>query len=153
MSEVISEKSLFERLIWPERTLVSDLDRKLATTRVTHARTTGEINEEQAQQRLSQISLARTRADLHNALTGISSARSSESALSAHRVAVVLWLGLSALQFVVWFMICLISGSWSDPWWLWTAVIGAAAVGGLWWLGEQEHKAEVGSPRKTEARS
>jgi hypothetical protein len=49
----------------------------------------------------------------------------------ARSVAIALWLVLSAVNLVVWLMICLISGSWDDPWWLWSALVGALAVAGV----------------------
>jgi len=49
----------------------------------------------------------------------------------ARGVAVALWLTLSAVNLVVWLMICLISGGWDDPWWLWSVLIGALAVAGV----------------------
>jgi hypothetical protein len=49
----------------------------------------------------------------------------------ARSVAIALWLTLSVVNLVVWLMICLISGGWDDPWWLWSALIGALAVAGV----------------------
>lgn len=50
---------------------------------------------------------------------------------SVRRAAVALWLGLSAVQFVVWALICIIAGRLDAPWFLWTVVVGAGIVGGV----------------------
>ena len=47
------------------------------------------------------------------------------------RAATVVWLAVSAINFVVWLVICLISGSLDAPWWLWLFGVGGAVVGGL----------------------
>lgn len=51
------------------------------------------------------------------------------------------------VQVVVWLMIAVFSGNLDTPWWLWTAVPGAAAVGALtllerwrtWWTSASTH--------------
>lgn len=47
------------------------------------------------------------------------------------RGAVMVWLGLSLVQFVVWGMICVIGGQLVEPWFLWTVGVGALIVGGI----------------------
>jgi hypothetical protein len=47
------------------------------------------------------------------------------------RVAVLVWLGLSLVQFVVWGLICIIGGRLVEPWFLWTVGVGAVVVGAL----------------------
>jgi hypothetical protein len=42
-----------------------------------------------------------------------------------------LWAVITLIQFTVWLLICLIGWRLISPWWLWTLVIGGAAVGGL----------------------
>ena len=42
-----------------------------------------------------------------------------------------LWAVVTLVQFTVWLAICLIGWHFVSPWWLWTFVIGGAAVGGL----------------------
>jgi hypothetical protein len=40
----------------------------------------------------------------------------------------------TAVQLVVWGMICVISGDLREPWWLWTTVPGAVVIGLLTWM-------------------
>jgi hypothetical protein len=41
------------------------------------------------------------------------------------------WLALTAIQFTVWMLACVIGGHLVNPWWLWTAAVGGLVVVGL----------------------
>jgi len=134
---------LFGRMMWPERTPVSDLERELAATRIAHAHANGSITAEQAGERHGRLPSVRTRADLRAALHGLPGAVTPAGLLAASRLAAALWVVLSVVQFVVWALICLISGSWDGPWWLWTVFGGGALVAGLHRITEWDHRMRI----------
>jgi hypothetical protein len=47
------------------------------------------------------------------------------------RMVTGLWLALTAIQFTVWMLACVIGGHLVNPWWLWTAAAGGVVVAGL----------------------
>jgi hypothetical protein len=131
------------RMLWPERVPITDQERRLAEDRLAQARSQGE----RADDRRGRLSAARTRADLRAALTGLPGVRPHAGLAMATRVVTVLWLGASAVQFVVWVLIVLVAGHWGGPWWLWTAIPGGALAAGLWWLAELEHQSLTNDSR------
>jgi hypothetical protein len=70
---------------------------------------------------------------------------------TARRIALRVWLGVLAVEFVVWASIVAISGEWVSPWWLWTAGVGGLAVSVLWWLTGPAHTGEQTGVNKAEA--
>jgi hypothetical protein len=48
---------------------------------------------------------------------------------AALRIATVTAAGLTAVQVVVWLLICLIGTQWVAPWWMWTALPAAVLFG------------------------
>jgi hypothetical protein len=52
---------------------------------------------------------------------------------AARSVALLVWLGGSAVQIVIWVLVCVISRRLASPWWLWTVVVGGAVVAVVWW--------------------
>jgi len=134
--------SLFGRLLWPEQTPISDLERQLAATRISHARSTGLLTDDQALHRQARVRSASTRADLGAALRGLPGAVTPVALSASVRIATMLVVGLTVIQFVVWAMIGVIDG-WDTPWWLWTALPGAAVVGALHWATELDHRTRM----------
>ena len=61
---------------------------------------------------------------------------------SVRRVAVAVWVGLSAIQIVVWGLISFLGGQLVAPWFLWTVVIGGIVVGALHLLTRSEKSAQ-----------
>ncbi|HEY3686868.1 MAG TPA: hypothetical protein VGL93_27785 [Streptosporangiaceae bacterium] len=58
--------------------------------------------------------------------------RTSAPALdTAYRAAVALWVGVSAVQLVVYLALAAADGSLDAPWFLWSTGAGALIVGGL----------------------
>lgn len=49
----------------------------------------------------------------------------------ATRIAVPLWLVVSAVNFVVWVLVCISTASWDSPWWLWGFGCGGVVVTAL----------------------
>lgn len=52
---------------------------------------------------------------------------------TALRVLNTIWLSLTALNLVIWGLVCVTSGVFVYPWWLWVAVPPGAVLGVLWW--------------------
>lgn len=48
------------------------------------------------------------------------------------RVVAVVWVVVCGIEFVIWLLMTLISGSFKAPFWLWTIGIGGVALL-LWW--------------------
>lgn len=48
------------------------------------------------------------------------------------RVVTIIFVLVSLVQSAVWGTICLLTWDLKYPWWLWSALIGAAVVGALW---------------------
>jgi hypothetical protein len=46
----------------------------------------------------------------------------------ARRVVTIIWAVVSAVQFVIWLLMSLISASFKAPFWLWTIGIGGVAL-------------------------
>jgi hypothetical protein len=139
MSERSGGNSLFGKLLWPERTPVSETERELAATRISRARTTGILTDDQARQRHDLLPGARTRADLREALDGLPGAAPG-GLLIVRRVFTALWLAVSIIQLCIWVLVCVIGAHFASPFWLWTVVGGAVIVGGLWWVTESEYR-------------
>ncbi|GAA1991555.1 hypothetical protein [Amycolatopsis minnesotensis] len=51
----------------------------------------------------------------------------------ACRVITGIWLGATAVQFVVWLLGCVIGLTFVAPFWLWSAFVGGAVVAALRW--------------------
>lgn len=66
-------------------------------------------------------------------MSTISSQVMSPRAARAFRVATGFWLAMTAIQFVVWLLGCVIGMTFVAPFWLWTALVGGAVVAGLRW--------------------
>lgn len=49
----------------------------------------------------------------------------------ARQLALVLWLAVSSINFVVWIAVSIGSASWDTPWWLYGFGIGGVLVGAL----------------------
>lgn len=63
---------------------------------------------------------------------GTIAVRNERSALDiAYRAAVALWLGVSAVQLVVYLAVAAGTGSLDSPWFLWWTVVGGLVVAGL----------------------
>ncbi|WP_326565382.1 hypothetical protein VSH64_26410 [Amycolatopsis rhabdoformis] len=50
----------------------------------------------------------------------------------ARRIITVIWVVVSGVQFVIWLLMSIISGSVKSPFWLWT-VVGGGVLLALWW--------------------
>jgi hypothetical protein len=121
-----------ERLLWPEQQSATAVQRDSTRWWLTQARVDGKITEAQARSLREDLAVAKTRADLNAVLAEIPGASAPAGLLAVRRFATAIWLGASAIQFVVWLMITLISGQVDVPWLLWAVCGGGAIVLGLW---------------------
>ena len=49
----------------------------------------------------------------------------------ARQIVLVLWLAVSAINFIVWIAVCIGSASWDAPWWLYGFGAGGVIVAAL----------------------
>ncbi|SEG96162.1 hypothetical protein SAMN05444920_109298 [Nonomuraea solani] len=133
---------LLRRLLSPERTPVTQAERRAADGWIDRAKFGGKITEGQAEERRARLATAKTRADLRVALTGLPGAEATTLPRLLSVVTLV-WLGACLVQIAVWLMIVLFGGGFAELWWLWTVVVGGAVVGVLWSLAEGQYRAWV----------
>lgn len=50
------------------------------------------------------------------------------------RIIVGAWAAATAVQIVMWLVISLISGRFTEPWWLWTAASGGIVAIAVWFV-------------------
>lgn len=128
-------------LLWPDRIPVSDAHRAQAIVRIAEAESLGLIDANQARARQALVPAANTRGQLSTAVRDLPGA-TAPALLIARRLLAALWLGVSAVEIVVWALVCLIGLEFVFPFWIWTAGIGGAVVCGLWMVTEYEYKAD-----------
>lgn len=117
---------------WLTELPLSAADRTVVGGRIEDARTAGHLTDEEAADRYARLATARTRGDLRGTIPPSPGAVVPVDLLAAARVVAVATFVLTAVQFVVWVLVMVFSGSAEEPWWLWTALPGAAAAAGLW---------------------
>lgn len=132
--------ALAQHLLRPDQVMIEEDERDHARHRVEAAGYAGSLNEEYAATTLTRVTTARTRGDLRRAMRVIPGGAAPSGLVNALRGASALWLGGTALQFVVWALVSLIGFHWTEPWWLWTLVTGPFVVGPLWWLNETYYR-------------
>jgi hypothetical protein len=132
----------FGRLLWPERTRVTELDRKLAATRIEHDR--GEGRCEDAEARLARVRVATTRAALDGAVFGRSESAVPPILEAAPRVGLAVWGVISLVNLVVYLAIGMIGDQWDGPWVLWPMLGGGLLVLGLWSTRERDRRMRLG---------
>ncbi|MDQ3989872.1 MAG: hypothetical protein M3291_11875, partial [Actinomycetota bacterium] len=54
------------------------------------------------------------------------------------RAAVAAWLSVSAVNLVIWAVVCLATGGWVYPWWVWVAGPWGAVLLARWVTGRVE---------------
>jgi hypothetical protein len=50
------------------------------------------------------------------------------------KIIVAIWLGITAIQIIIWLLIGVFGKQFPDPWWLWTGVSGGVVVGIIWYI-------------------
>jgi hypothetical protein len=121
-----------ERLLWPERQPATAGQRESTRWWLTQARIEGKITEAHARSLREDLLVAKTRGDLIAVQAEVPGASAPAGLLAVRRYATALWLGISAIQLVVWLMITLISGQFDPLWLVWAIGGGGAIVLGLW---------------------
>lgn len=128
-------------MLWLGETPVSARDRTLASRRITEAYAHGRITAAAAGRRQALLEGARTRQELREALDGQSGPGPQWELAALTGIAAVIWLTVSVAEMVVWLMVCLLSGEWDEPWWLWSMTVRGVLVVCLWQAAEWEHLA------------
>lgn len=67
-------------------------------------------------------------------LTQVAKARQPNIDRRGLRIVTLAWAGLSAVQFVIWAIICVATLHVDGPWWMWSFAIPGALLAGAWWL-------------------
>ncbi|GAA1958307.1 DUF1707 domain-containing protein [Amycolatopsis minnesotensis] len=117
---------------WLTELPLSAADRAVVSGRIGEARTAGHLTDGEAADRYARLATARTRGDLRGTVPAAPGAIVPVDLLAAARLVAVATFALTAVQVVVWALVMVFSGSAEEPWWLWTALPGAAAAAGLW---------------------
>ncbi|SDL38357.1 DUF1707 domain-containing protein [Nonomuraea jiangxiensis] len=137
-----------ERLWWPERVPISDLEREVAAARIAQAQAGGLIIGTEADRRRSRLPAARTREDLRIALKGLPGAVIPAGLLTACRVVTAVWLGVTLVNLAVWILVCSFSRSVINPWWAWPAVVGGGLAFAVWWVADSAHRQRFSGSRE-----
>lgn len=130
------------RLLWPERTRVTELDRKLAVTRIEHAGAEGRCDE--VETRLARVRTATTVAELNSAVDGSADSVVPPILAAAPRVGLAVWSVVNLVDLAVYLTLGLASGHWDGPWVLWPALGGGLLVLGLWSTRERDRRLRLG---------
>ncbi|MEV4602758.1 hypothetical protein AB0K15_35845 [Amycolatopsis sp. NPDC049253] len=140
MIETKPVASAIGRLLWPERTRVTELDRKLAVTRIEHARDEGQYDEAEAVRRLARVGSAGDYAALTAGVTGRAEAAVPAILQAAPRVGAAVWAVASVVNVLVYLILGLVSGHWDGPWPIWPVLGGGLIVLGLWSTRERDRR-------------
>jgi len=130
------------RLLWPERTRATELDRKLAVTRIGHARSEGRCDD--ADTRLARVRTATTLAELNSAVEGAADPVVPPILAAAPRVGLAVWIVGNVVNLAVYLALGAVSGQWDGPWVLWPALGGGLLVLGLWSTRERDRRMRLG---------
>lgn len=129
----------------PEQVRASDVDRKAVQDRLHHAHADGLITLAEFDTRVGAAWQATTRGDLAKLTADLpaptppaAAPRPSlprrHRAPTAMRVLATIWLSVSVVNVVVWGLICITTGQFIYPWWLWVAVPSGAVLGVVRWM-------------------
>lgn len=140
MIETKPVASAIGRLLWPERTEVTELDRKLAVTRIEHARDEGQYDEAEAAQRIARVESAGDYAALTAGVAGRADAAVPAILQAAPRVGAAVWAVASVVNVLVYLILGLVSGHWDGPWPIWPVLGGGLIVLGLWSTRERDRR-------------
>ncbi len=124
---------------------VSDVDRKAAADRLQAAHAEGMITLAEFDSRLGAAWQAATRGELAKLTADLPETPYHPVAVpqparpvvrrhtpTALRVLNIIWTSIVAVNLVVWGLVCVTTGQFVYPWFLWLAVPGAV-LGVLWW--------------------
>jgi len=129
----------------PEDMRASDADRKAVQEKLHAAHEQGLIDLAEFDDRVRAAWQAKTRGELAKVTADLPErlpAKPSRSAGEvAMRVLTTVWLSLSAVNFVIWGLVCLVVEEFIHPWWVWVFLPPGSVLGVLWFMG-------IGRPRK-----
>lgn len=131
----------------PDQIRVSDADRKAVQDRLHTAHAEGLITLTEFDARVGAAWQAATRGELAKLIADLPApapptppsppprpvARRRRRGPVALRVLNTIWLSVTALNIVIWGLVCITSVHFVYPWWLWVAVPPGAVLGALWW--------------------
>lgn len=130
----------------PDQIRVSDADRKAVQERLHNAHGEGLITLAEFDTRVGAAWQAATRGELAKLTADLPAPTSTpppppprpvvrrrRKGPVALRVLNTIWLSVSALNLVIWGLVCITTGQLIYPWFLWVAVPPGAVLGTLWW--------------------
>jgi hypothetical protein len=128
----------------PDQIRVTDLDRKATEARLRLAHADGSLTLNELDERLANLWLTKTRRDLAELTRDLPAPQppppppmppKPDHARTTMRVLTAIWLSVSVVNLVIWFMVSLINFDVIYPWFLWPMLPPGAVLGVLWWLG------------------
>lgn len=137
-----------------DRMRASDDDREAVVGQLRHAHAEGRLTLPEFDERVQAVWAARTYGELAEVTADLPSARPAvlpsdvppaprvlprqrrDGEHLAMRIVTSAWFAVSLVNIVIWGLVCLTSGHWIYPWWVWVAgpwgaVILAGRLGGL----------------------
>jgi Domain of unknown function (DUF1707) len=119
---------------------VTDIDRKATEARLRLAHVEGSITLNELDERLGALWQAMTRRDLAILTMDLPAPLPAPApvpaqvnkAHTAMKVLTAIWLCASAVNFIIWMMVSLISGDFAYPWFLWPLLPPGAVLAVLW---------------------
>lgn len=123
---------------------VTDLDRKATEARLRLAHAEGSLTLDELDERLANLWLTKNRRDLATLVRDLPAPQppppppappGPNHARTAMKVLTAIWLSVSAVNLVVWVMVCLINFEFLYPWFLWPFLPPGVVLAVLWWLG------------------
>jgi hypothetical protein len=143
----------------PDQVRASDVDRKAVQDRLHTAHAEGLITLAEFDLRVGEAWQATTRGDLAKLTADLPAPRPvppatppvprRHKAPTALRVLGTIWLSISVLNLVVWGLVCLTTGQFIYPWWLWVAVPPGAVLGAVWWMVDGRGGRDEGKENRT----
>jgi hypothetical protein len=141
----------------PDQIRVSDADRKAVQERLHGAHAEGLITLTEFDARVGAAWQSATRGELAKLTADLpaptpppsptpSVVRRRRKGPVALRVLNTIWLSAAALNLVIWGLVCVTTGQFVYPWWLWIAVPPGAVLGTLWWTLGRDHGGRTALP-------
>lgn len=129
------------RVALTDRMRAADSDRELVARRLQRAQAEGRLDLHEFDERVRQVWAARTYGELAQVTVDLPVdpvaasppvGRVPATERDGMRAAVAAWLSVSAVNLVIWAVVCLATGGWVYPWWVWVAGPWGAVLLARW---------------------
>jgi hypothetical protein len=144
VAEEIPDDLVPPLVVPPELVRVSDIDRKKVADRLHLAHAEGLITLAEFDLRVGAAWQARNRGELARLtydlpepqlpmpVAGRPAVLQPRRVPTALRVLATIWLSVTVVNLVVWGLVCVTSGEFVYPWWVWVGTPSGAVLGTLW---------------------